>query len=168
MREIILKPEPLTRELFAPFGDVIETDGAHHYPINQGNTERFHDLANIDVEASNGRPLINIFRGKPMSLPFNVTGMERHPLGSQAFFPCSLVRFLVLVATADAEPTPDDLRLFITNGKQGVNYSRGTWHHYLLTLNEETDFVVIDRGGKEPNCDEIEFLASTKILIPEW
>ena len=39
----ILLPRPLTREAFAPFGDVIETEGAHHYPINQGTTERYHD-----------------------------------------------------------------------------------------------------------------------------
>lgn len=37
--------EPLTRAAFEPFGDVIELDGAQHFPINGGTTERFHDLA---------------------------------------------------------------------------------------------------------------------------
>ena len=32
-----IRIEPLTRAAFAPFGDVIETEGAHHYPINSGN-----------------------------------------------------------------------------------------------------------------------------------
>ena len=51
-----LRMEPLTREAFAPFGDVIELDGARHFPINGGTTERFHDLASIDVTDAGGRP----------------------------------------------------------------------------------------------------------------
>ena len=43
--------EPLTREAFAAFGDVIETDGATHFSINEGMAERFHDLAQIDMGA---------------------------------------------------------------------------------------------------------------------
>ncbi|WP_372435849.1 ureidoglycolate lyase, partial [Pandoraea sputorum] len=39
-----LKIERLTREAFAPFGDVIELEGAKHFAINGGTTERFHDL----------------------------------------------------------------------------------------------------------------------------
>ncbi len=38
-----MRIEKLTREAFAPFGDVITLDGAQHYPINDGMTERFHD-----------------------------------------------------------------------------------------------------------------------------
>ena len=30
--------QPLTREAFAPFGDVIDTGGDNHYPINGGKT----------------------------------------------------------------------------------------------------------------------------------
>ena len=40
--------EPLTREAFADFGDVSETENAHHFLINQGMAERFHDLAKIE------------------------------------------------------------------------------------------------------------------------
>ncbi|MGO3123043.1 MAG: ureidoglycolate lyase, partial [Advenella sp.] len=38
--------EPLTRSAFAPFGQVIEaSEAAQHFTINDGNTERYHDLA---------------------------------------------------------------------------------------------------------------------------
>ena len=47
--KISMKIERLTREAFAPFGDLISLAGAQHYPINDGTTERFHDLAAIDV-----------------------------------------------------------------------------------------------------------------------
>lgn len=153
----VLKPKPLTKADFAPFGDVIETQDAHHYTINRGNTERYHDLATLDVTEANGNPLVNVFRGQPIDLPFTIEMMERHPLSSQAFIPLSKTPFLVLVAAPGKEPTADDLRIFISNGEQGVNYHRGTWHHYLLTLNQKSDFIVIDRGGPEKNCDEITF-----------
>jgi ureidoglycolate lyase len=58
-------PLPLTREAFAPFGDVIEADGAHHYPINGGMCERFHDLARVEAAGPNARVLISIFKGTP-------------------------------------------------------------------------------------------------------
>src|ERR1700692_4775483 len=82
-----MKIEKLTREVFAPFGDLITLTGAQHYPINQGTTERFHDLALIDVSDQGGKPLISLFRGKSRILPFEIRMMERHPLGSQAFWP---------------------------------------------------------------------------------
>ena len=82
-----LQMERLTRAAFAPFGDVIELDGARHFAINGGTTERYHDLASVDVTEHGGRPLINLFRAQPRALPVDITMMERHPLGSQAFIP---------------------------------------------------------------------------------
>lgn len=49
-----LRLERLTREAFAPFGDVIELAGARRFLINGGTTERFHDLASIDVTEGAG------------------------------------------------------------------------------------------------------------------
>jgi len=144
--------EPLTRAAFAPFGDVIEATGARRaYPINQGTTQRFHDLAEIDVDTNDGRPLISIFRAQPRTLPFEIRMLERHPLGSQAFVPLDpRLRYLVVVSeAADAMP-----RAFLATNGQGVNYRRGCWHHPLLALDQISDFLVIDRGGPGENCDE--------------
>ncbi|MFB1035724.1 MAG: ureidoglycolate lyase, partial [Sinobacterium sp.] len=47
----------------------------------------------------------------------------------------------------------------------GVNYARGTWHHYCLGLNAVNDFLVIDRGGEGNNCDEFALDADTKLTI---
>lgn len=71
--------EPLTPDAFAPFGQVIQTNGAHHYPINAGKTERFHDLAKVELGGVHARPLISIFRGQPYTLPLSLTLVERHP-----------------------------------------------------------------------------------------
>jgi ureidoglycolate lyase len=46
------------------------------------------------------------------------------------------------------------IRAFVSRPDQGVNYAPGTWHHPLLSLQRPGRFVVIDRGGVGPNCDE--------------
>lgn len=43
--------------------------------------------------------------------------------------------------------------LFLSNGKQGVTYHQGAWHHPLITLEAKSDFVVVDRIGGGQNCD---------------
>jgi ureidoglycolate hydrolase len=30
-------------------------------------------------------------------------------------------------------------------------------HHALLALEQQSDFLIVDRGGSEPNCDEVFF-----------
>jgi len=145
--------EPLTRATFAPFGDVIELEGARQIPINSGTTMRYHDLARVDVGEGGGRPLVNVFRAQPRALPFEVTMLERHPLGSQAFLPMTDRPYLVVVAPA-APLAPEAVRAFVTRGWQGVNYAKGVWHHPLIALDTINDFIVIDRGGEGANCDE--------------
>lgn len=158
MRSII--PEPLTQEAFKPFGDVIEvSDTAHHFTINEGFTERYHDLAAINVIADGGKTGMSIFRSTPLALPIAIKMMERHPLSSQAFMPLGQQPYLVVVAEKgewNAQQLNDKLRVFIASSDQGVNYHAGTWHHYCLALNQPSDFLVVDRIGKGDNCDIIE------------
>ncbi len=150
-----LRPAPLTATAFAPYGDVVETAGRDHYPINAGMAERYSDLAKIDVGAEGGRPLISLCQAKPVRLPVPLRLMERHPLSSQAFIPLSTAPFLIVVAPAGLSPRSEDIRAFISNGHQGINYRAGTWHHPLLALDQATDFLIVDRGGPGANCDEV-------------
>jgi ureidoglycolate lyase len=150
-----LKIDKLNRAAFAEFGEVVSAEGADHFPINNGTTERYHDLASIDVADSHGKPLVNIFRGQPRQFPFQLTMMERHPLGSQAFIPLSRIPYLIVVSPR-GDFQPEALRAFLANPGQGVNYGKGVWHHALIALYEVSDFVVIDRGGAGRNCDEMQ------------
>lgn len=147
---------PLTKENFTPFGDVISTAENDHFLINEGSTERYHDLAKVELQ-NDGRALINIFRATPLQYPLDIKMVERHPLGSQAFIPMGAKPYLVLVAPAGDSVSPKDLRAFIARGDQGVNYHAGTWHHPVLALEEISDFLVVDRGGEGDNCDELFF-----------
>lgn len=164
MTKRILKPEPLTAASFAPYGDVLETGTARELRnINYGNTERFHDIARLDLGADNGKSLVSIFRSKPLLRPIAVKVMERHPMSSQAFYPLDNRPFMVVVAPA-GEFDSSKLRAFLAGPKQGVNYAKGTWHHYSLALDHVSEFMVIDRGGPEKNCDEV-FLEQENISI---
>lgn len=147
-----LHVEALTRDAFAPFGDVLEPGNAETvYQINAGTAQRFHALARVDVIGADGYPVISLFRAQPRPLPFTVTGLERHPLGSQAFMPLGPAPYLVVVASSPDSPP----RAFLARRGQGVNFRRGTWHHALLALEQESDFLVVDRAGESQNCNEV-------------
>ena len=155
----VLTPEPLTRALFAPFGEVIETEASPHFTINAGLAERYHDLARLDLAAEGGRALVSIIRGQPRPSPLRLTVMERHPLSSQAFFPLHDRDWLIVVASGPEPCRPQALRAFRAGGRQGVNYARGTWHHPLIVLSPDHEFLVIDRGGEGANLEEVPFAA---------
>ena len=144
---------PLTREAFAPFGDVLETEGAPSFPINAGKCVRYHDLAKVETTGKKARPMISLLRGEPYPLPLELNMVERHPLGSQAFIPLSEHPFLVVVAeeTADGPGQPIAFR---TAPGQGVNIGRNVWHGILTPLEGISEFAVVDRGGEGINLEE--------------
>lgn len=146
--------EMLNPRAFAAFGEVIEANPAHtQFPINEGTSQRFHDLARLEPGAD-GRLIVSIFRAQARSLPFQVRMLERHPKGSQAFMPLSGRPFLIVVAPAANAPEATQIRAFVGNGRQGINFAPGVWHHPLLALQAESDFLVIDRDDPFDNCDE--------------
>ncbi|MGQ7261399.1 ureidoglycolate lyase [Vreelandella sp. V005] len=149
-----LKAEMLTAEAFAPFGDVMDARTSASFPINAGRTQRHHDLAKVETLGENAHTLINIFVSQPVTLPLALTFLERHPQGSQAFMPLHEERFIVVVAPPGEHIDPSDVRAFVTDGRQGVNYRAGTWHAIQSVLEREGEFLVVDRGGEGNNCDE--------------
>jgi ureidoglycolate lyase len=151
----VLKLERLTKEAFAPFGDVIEADGSSWHLINQGAARRYHHLASVVVDGADGRPGISLVRGDAFNYPLKITMLERHPLGSQAWIPCNQTPFIVVVApNSDDRPDESGIRGFYVQGNQGVNYHKGTWHHPLMALGRQGNFIVVDRIGTASNCDE--------------
>lgn len=160
---ILLKPEPLSKAAFAPFGEVIELEDARHYGINQGFAERYHELAHVDAAADGGEPIISIFVGEPRPLPVEIELMERHPVGSQAFYPLQERDWLVVVA--EGTEAPQSLRAFRASGRQGVNYARNVWHYPLLVLDPASRFLIVDRKGPGKNLEEYWFDAGINIRL---
>ena len=142
--------EPLTQTAFAPFGDVLDATGDFRL-INAGLCQRHHNRTKLDF--ADASPGISIFRAEPRALPYRFDLIERHPDGSQAFIPMTEHPFLIIVA-ADPQATP---RAFLTNGAQGINLHRGTWHGVLTPLAAPGLFAVIDRIGTTSNLEEHRF-----------
>lgn len=166
MKVTTITAVPLTKEAFAPFGDVIETEGAHHFSINAGTVKRHHDLAKVEIDyADEGRPIISFFEIlEPRTFPFEFDLVERHPKGSQAFIPMFDAPVVLVVALKSDNVTGADLHAFVTNGKQGFNFHAGIWHMPLISEEAGRMFIVVDRAGPGNNCDEI-ILENEKIEL---
>jgi ureidoglycolate lyase len=156
----LIHPEPLTADAFAPFGDVLEATGDFRL-INAGLCQRHHDRAALDF-GPEGRAGISIFNAEPRALPYVFDLIERHPDGSQAFIPMTQHPFLIIVAP-DPQAQP---RAFLTNGTQGINLHRGTWHGVLTPLHDPGIFAVIDRIGTTPNLEEHRYNQPWTVLAP--
>lgn len=146
-----IRVEPLTADVFAPFGDVLDCTGTADKIINQGLCGRFHDRAEIDF--SDGKAGISLFNAQPRSLPYTLDMMERHPDGSQAFIPMTEHPFLVVVAH-DAGGKPATPRAFTTTPGQAINYHKNIWHGVLTPLHAPGLFAVVDRIGAGDNLEE--------------
>ena len=162
-----ISPIPLTVKAFADFGDVVEAIPKKMFSINKGTTNRFHDLASIDVERDGGRPMVNIFRGTTFSFLLTIRMMENHPLGSQFFMPLDPFDYLVAVAEAKSTVMPEDVLVFSCSHKQGVNFKPGVWHHPLLVLKEQQDFLVIDRAGEGVHLVEHDLASPIMVDLDE-
>lgn len=151
---ITLKPQPLTSERFAPYGDVIESTINRTAAMNATRFDRVDDLCAIEMSDS-GRVAVSIARCRiATSLPHRIDMVERHPLGSQAFVPLTPCRMIVVVAPPEESVEASDLRAFVSNGRQGINYHRGTWHMPLIAFDAGQEFLIIDRATDAPNCYE--------------
>ena len=148
---MIIRSEPLVREEFEPFGDIIEASPTRNdlVEINSGYVTRHHALAAIDCD---GPAAISIFEARRR--PLRVGMLERHPRGSQAFMPLDGGDWLVVVAD---EPEPASCRAFLCKGRQGVSLRRGIWHHPLLILDRKQSFLVVDREETSTNLEETLF-----------
>jgi ureidoglycolate lyase len=153
----LIVPRPLTTESYAPYGRVIMASprGEPGAPANLGTALRFDDVVGVH----NGRPAsaalkVKVFRSRPV--PFErraLALLEKHPQSTQLFVPMNASRYIALVALGGEQPDLSTLAAFVAEGPQGISYAPGVWHHPMLTLDRETDFVVfIHEDGTDDDC----------------
>lgn len=162
MRDRVVVAQPLTRDAFAPFGEVIGRDGIRPRPMNGERALRYPALATAEASGEGARTVVSLVDSECVSLPLPLDMVERHPLGSQAFVPLSSAPFLVVVCP-DIAGRPGPPLAFITAPGQGVNYRAGTWHGVLAPLGTAQSFLVVDREGAGPNLEEFVFEAPWRI-----
>jgi ureidoglycolate lyase len=134
---MIIKPEPLRAESFAPFGDVLEA------PLDLGRNFFGDGLANRRAGAA---PSLAVAHVPPLAtFPLVATRMERHEFSSQSFLALDVARWLVIVAPKAANGRPDTARAraFLAGPGQGVTYRVDTWHHSLTVLDRPARFAVL-------------------------
>lgn len=168
MREA-LRAEPLTREGFAPFGDVIGLELSGGHSANQGTALRFNHVAQLASSRPGAQPNLAVFHSVPKALPFEVRLVERHPCSTQMFVALSCQRFLVVVCPSDArgEPELSGLRAFLCGPGQGVNYRAGVWHHPIIALDGAADFLMLAwEDGSSQDCEERPVSAPLSVTSP--
>jgi ureidoglycolate lyase len=133
---IQVTPQPLSREAFAAFGDVIDI------PDTAGRT--YYDDALGNLRAGARASLSTILKGETPERPLRADLLERHEFSSQTFVPIDVGRWLIVVAPHAPTGAPDlaSLRAFIADGRQGVTYRPDTWHHGLTVLDRPGRFAV--------------------------
>ena len=139
-----IQPQPLTKEAFAPFGDVIDV------PSEPGRTYYEDALGNLRPDA---RPSLSLsLKAETPDRPLKAELLERHEFSSQTFVPIDVARWLIVVAPHASAGGPDLARVkaFIATGRQGVTYKPNTWHHGLTVLDRPGHFAVFmwRDGGK--------------------
>lgn len=156
-----IRIKQLTKEAFAKYGEVVEAAGAREIPINQGYAVRRNALGTVDIATNGGDVNISLFVAQPRPKPIAIEVMERHPDGTQLFYPLQDRDWLVVVC--DDPHRGETYRAFLATGQQGVNYARNIWHHPLLVLDADSRFFIVDRKGPDVNLEEI-FLDKAQAL----
>jgi len=166
----ILKAIQLDSKNFDAYGKVLSVEDSEFIVINNGYANKHFSLCDIDANDNGGVATVHFYVAKKRQFPLQINMMEKHPHFSQTFIPRSNEAFLVVVALGDEKPDLSTLKVFKTNGNQGVHYQKGIWHFPLISLEENEQFIVIDRNdlGKKENkvidCIEVDINQEIEVL----
>lgn len=155
MKPLVLTP--LTADDYRPYGDVLAAGTRPGRVVNQGFARRFDRL--VDVRSTRPDAALNtcVFRCLPRSLDdLVVTLLERHADSTQVFAPLGQAHYLAVVALGREQPDLATLVAFEVTGPVGISYHPGVWHHPLIALDRETDFLcLVHEDGTAGDCDVV-------------
>jgi ureidoglycolate lyase len=139
-----LRPEPLTAQRFAHYGDVVSAGDGPGSLVNDGRATRFNGLAALSHTTGAPHPALAVYVVRPSGMPFMVSVFERHPRSSQIFVPMADADFLVIVAP-DRGGRPDVGRAeaFRPGPQTGIHYRPGIWHVPLAVFGREAAFAML-------------------------
>lgn len=130
--------QPLTEDAFAPYGQVIALG-----PLGRAHSTRY--AADVENRRAEAKLNVSISQQIPTPLPLVVKAMEMHPHSAQTFVPTTAERYLILVCPKadNGDPDIDNLKAFVADGGQGINYHADTWHHPFTALDGPAECVVL-------------------------
>jgi ureidoglycolate lyase len=142
---MIIKAEPLTSELFAPYGQVL-------MGVGEGS-ERHNFAADMENFRTGAKPNMTFMRVALSNLPARIETLEQHPHSNQVFIPLNGTNQLVAVcpSTSDGKPIVEKLSAFVSTGSQSINYNARVWHAPRMAISEPGEFIMFrwDDGGPE-------------------
>ncbi len=131
IRTICLTVQPLTRESFAPYGEVIGERGSVALDLDGGR-------ANLVAQTVETRPLTFDFLG-------------RHQRTEQVFVPLGAAKSIIAVAPPNSDngsiPDAKGFAAFLIDGTCAFKLHRGTWHASAFPIEDDATFLVLDREG---------------------
>lgn len=129
IRTISLTIQPMTREAFAPYGEIIGKCG---------------DVA-LDLDGGSANVAAQTVEARPMKFDF----LGRHLRSEQFFAPLGGAKSVIAVAppSEEGETVPDINRMaaFLVEGTDAFKLHRGTWHVSAFPVSERATFLVLDR-----------------------
>ncbi len=129
IRTISLEVQPMTRESFAPYGELLGERGEIAIDLDGGPAS----VATETVEAR--------------SLRFDFLG--RHQKTEQVVSPIGGTQSIIAVAPSSEEnpnlPDVERLAAFLIDGTSAFKLHRGIWHTSAFPLAEQATFLVLDR-----------------------
>ena len=67
-------------------------------------------------------------------------------------------RYLVIVTLGGDAPDLSTLAAFIAHGTEGISYRPGVWHHPMIALDHETDFIcLVWEDGSRDDCTIVSY-----------
>jgi ureidoglycolate hydrolase len=129
MRVFRLPVQEMTREVFAPYGVLLDSRGT------------------VELDLGGGQPAMTGTTSERR--PFRFEFMARHRRTMQVFSPLVESRSIICVAppTDSDVPVLDEIVAFHVNGRLPYAYHKGTWHTPPFALGEWSSYLVVDRSG---------------------
>lgn len=135
---------------------------------NQGTARRFDRLAALEnLRPGLAQPNMGVFRCAPRLVwPSRLALLEKHPASTQVFVPMNAARYLVVVALGGDAPDLSTLAAFVASGTQAVSYRPGVWHHPMIALEAETEFVcLVWEDGTSKDCVVVSYEGDEQPLV---
>jgi ureidoglycolate lyase len=167
----IVVVEPLAREAYRPFGDLIAAgDGVVPVSANEGTAQKFERLAALDnLRAGKATLAVSVFSCTPGAVPMEIALLERHLRSTQIFVPMIAKRLLVVVAQPDASgtrPDLDTLAAFVAAPGQGISYRPGIWHHPMIALDGVAELACfVHEDGTDDDCEIVRYAEAERVKI---
>ena len=149
IRTICLTIQPMTRDAFATYGEIIG------------------DRGQVEIDLDGGRASVAAQFVEARAMRFDFLG--RHVRSEQVFSPLGGSTSVIAVAPPSVDGSLDIMRLaaFLVDGTSAFKLHRGTWHTSAFPLAENATFLVLDREGTLENDYDLRDLKTSHGVVVE-